>query len=404
MEKWHISLIVIGICLYSLICWLTLAHTCVSKYSSLLSKSNSTVTSEFNSDSTGAASGDKNSTTIAIDNSKNAPDKIISAFSKMDKVIDKLDSIWYSHMYARGKISKTDSVITYFIDGEIMSSQVLLGTNNWLFYKSITDSDPIADYEGTNLHSADELNYILAAALTTQEELEKQGIQFVILVAPNKENVYSDFMPKEYIKASKTRTDIMVEFLQENGVNISYPKRELLNNNNLQLYFKYDTHWNQLGAYIGVQSALAQFKIYIPNINQQTISSTPLANNYRYCGVDDLANMIRLRDLVFNDDVEYQINGTIKTYWALIEAENDKGEVSHFVNNSAKTNRTVLLVGDSFRTSMLPELQTIFTNVYVVHRSAYTSELINEVAPDYLIAEYVERYSAQIEEINTLVN
>jgi hypothetical protein len=52
---------------------------------------------------------------------------------------------------------------------------------------------------------------------------------------------------------------------------------------------------------------------------------------------------------------------------------------------------------------MIPSLRETFSDVYVVHRSYYTADLLDEIEPEYLIAEYVERYSSNIGKISSLV-
>ena len=64
-------------------------------------------------------------------------------------------------------------------------------------------------------------------------------------------------MPDVYSHVDKTRTDLMAEFLSNQGINIVSPKNYLIDiHERLQLYYYYDTHWNQLGAYIGVRNTL----------------------------------------------------------------------------------------------------------------------------------------------------
>ena len=63
----------------------------------------------------------------------------------------------------------------------------------------------------------------------------------------------------------------------------------------------------------------------------------------------------------------------------------------------------VLLVGDSFRTSMIPALSKVFSDVYVLHRSFYNAIMLDEIDPDYVIVEYVERYSENIGEVQNLI-
>ena len=53
--------------------------------------------------------------------------------------------------------------------------------------------------------------------------------------------------------------------------------------------------------------------------------------------------------------------------------------------------------------SQAPSLCEIFSDVYVIHRSYYRTALLDEINPDYLIAEYVERYSSKIGDIEFLI-
>lgn len=105
---------------------------------------------------------------------------------------------------------------------------------------------------------------------------------------------------------------------------------------------------------------------------------------------------------VFNDEKEYKVDGTVDIEWERFANEQADG-MSHFKNDNAMICGVVFLIGDSFRTSMVPLLGETFSDVYVVHRNSYEPEMFNEVSPDYLILEYVERYSSCIGEISFLV-
>lgn len=346
--EWHIIFIVLGLCLYSALCW---GKFCVSKIKS----------------------------------------------SDLNIEIDTILSDWESDTYKMGKFCRVDTLFTYLTTGELASKQVAEGENGWLFYKSQVDGDPIGDYEGTNYYNDSELKDILCNAIMTQEKIEGKGIQFEILIAPNKENIYSEYMPDTYVHAEESRTDILVKYLQANGVNVSYSKNEMLAQHlKTQLYYSYDTHWNQLGAYIGVRNVLENWEIEIPKLENRTISSSKLKGQYHACAEDDLANMLGLRDIIYNDEIEYVVDDTQKINWETYAEEQGNNSVSHFENKNAIKSATIFLVGDSFRTSMLPSLGEVFSDVYVIHRSAYTENLLDEIQPDYLIVEYVERYSNEI--------
>lgn len=328
----------------------------------------------------------------------------VKDISSINDLKTSMDKKWYDNIFKKSYFSNLDSVFTFCVTGEVKSNQVLLGSKNWLFYKSPTDGNSIGDYEGTNRYSEEKMDNILKAVLSTQNEIEARGIKFAILVAPNKENIYSEYMPDNYIHEEISSTDILVEYLKKNGVNISSPKQEMLDIHlDKQLYYQYDTHWNQLGAYIGVKSVLSLWDINLISLSERTISSKKLKGNYHLCGEDDLAKMAGLRS-IFDDELEYEIDGTILMDWSDFKKAQKNEEVRHYTNDKSQIKATVLLVGDSFRASMLPALREIYSDVYVVYRSWYKSELLDEIKPDYLIAEYVERFSAGIGSIGSLIS
>lgn len=296
-------------------------------------------------------------------------------------------------LYNKSDLSGIDAAVTYYATGEILSVQVIKGKDGWLFYKSVGDGDTLADYEGTNRQAAEELEEIANTVLMTQKEIEDKGIEFVIMVAPNKENIYAEYMPDIYSHAAESSTDIMIEYLQNKGVNIVSPKETLLNKHlDSELYFRYDTHWNQLGAYMAVRDTLLSWDIAVPELSNRVVTAKGLKGKYHYGAEADLAEMAGLRE-IFSDEIEYEVEGTVSVDWMVYELEQNSGEVSYFYNEQAKCNATVLLIGDSFRSAMIPSLNEQFTDVYVVHRWKYTQGIVDSISPEYMIVEYVERYS-----------
>jgi hypothetical protein len=396
--QWYNIIIIAGICMFSLLCWINFAKSVGSAF-------NTHVKTSTDVEKEGSENDDVDiSNVVEVTEVKNEDKKYLEYVDMLDSYIDNIDSMWYNAMFKKANLSRVDTLYTYFLTKEIASSQVVKGNGNWLFYKSSTDGDSIGDYEGTNRYSSSEMNNILDQALITQEVLNSRNIKLAIMVAPNKENIYSEYMPDTYTHADISSTDILIDYLAENGVNIISPKKELLDNRDeFQLYYSYDTHWNQLGAYIGVKNVLESWNISKPALANRSISSYNLAGNYHYCGGDDLAKMVGMRDSVFNDEIEYEVEGTGVMNWKEFEDEQNNNEVSYFYNADAQMKATLLLVGDSFRTAMIPSLRETFSDVYVVHRSYYTADLLDEIEPEYLIAEYVERYSSNIGKISSLV-
>lgn len=346
----------------------------------------------------------EDSNTRAIDKAPSGFQKCIQKASKIceytDKVVNKVDT-WFS-VYKKKDLSKTDTRISYCLTKEVYAVQVLSGKGKWLFYKTKTDGDPIADYEGTNLYTEEALEKKAKSILAFQNKLADRGIKLAMLVVPNKEQIYSEYMPDTYVHAEKSRSDLLIEYFSKKGINIVSPKEDMLEiHKSQQIYYNYDTHWNQLGSYIGVRNVLASWDISMPALSERTYSSKNLYGNFHYCGQDDLAKMAGLRSF-FTDEIEYEIDGTLLMDWPAFEAQQLNREVSHFINENAPNRKSILLIGDSFRPAMVPALREQFSDVYVITQDIDTP-IVNTINPDYLLLEYSERYIHRIDKANSLI-
>ena len=385
--NWHITIIVLIILVLSITTWARFAKNGVGV---LLDLYQLNKTEQEGSYSVNAVPAGKPSVHMIISR----------MCDKTDGIVKAIDSNWT--VFQDRYLNRIDIWGTYYAIGEITSVQVAGGTNNWLFYKTNVDGDPIADYEGTNRYSQWEMEAIADSALAIQKKLESKNIKFALMVAPNKENVYAEYMPEMYSHSDVSSTDLLIEYIRKNGVNIISPKQELLDNHlDTQLYYCYDTHWNQLGAYIGVRDILLSWEIQMPELANRKITSKELNGNYHYCGEDDLAQMLGLRS-VFNDEVEYEVLGTVPMNWPAFKEEQEAGEISYFHNKQAIQDASILLIGDSFRSSMVPSLREQFSDVYVVHRRSFKWNMVEDIMPEYLLVEYVERYSRNISDIDSL--
>jgi len=71
---------------------------------------------------------------------------------------------------------------------------VLIGKEDWLYY---TGENNIQDYECTMPFTTAELETIRARLLDWQAQLEQRGIRFYVVIAPNKESIYPQYLPDE---------------------------------------------------------------------------------------------------------------------------------------------------------------------------------------------------------------
>ena len=275
--------------------------------------------------------------------------------------------------------------IKFLISGKVISNSVFEGKNNWLFYSSKKDNNLINDYKGENYPSQEHLDKIKNNLISNFDFLKNRGIKFIVLVVPNKGNIYNQYFPDNFKIAMKTTTDYVVEQMQSSKFDfpIIYPYKELLEySQKYLLYYPRDTHWNQLGAYIGFRALLKEgFNYNLPNLDSLHIHETPSNSK------GDLVNMVKL-----NNYYPYLTEYTIKEYDDIQTTSNKE-----YVNPKPLINKSVLIIGDSFSDNFSKYFKKTFTRVLFVTRKDYTFDKFEKIKPDVVIFESVGRLFYQKE-------
>ena len=300
------------------------------------------------------------------------------------------------HLPFKSLLVRANGVVDYRLFRSAGSSPyVIIGKEGWLFYKGqqANFEQPEEDYKGENLFTEEELEKIRENMLNARDLLRDRETEFVIMIAPNKERMYSEFMPAAYGEpAQEYRLKQVVEYLRETtDLTVVSPYENLVaykeSHPENPIYYKYDTHWNNLGSYIGARELDAALGLpeeeWLPPVEDVTI--TEVEN-----GVYDLAEMIGMQNEL-RDDRVFVLSG----YSAHpIETQVIGGGTEYRYHNPAGDGdpRKVFLVGDSFSTMMGIYVASRFNDMYLNSYRYYEPWMLAVEDPDILIYEVVERY------------
>ena len=325
------------------------------------------------------------------------------SLSTISSYPESFENYYNDHLAFKGQLVALKSSLNYKLFNNIESDKVLLGKDNWLYYKNETAEGiksgelPIADYQGTNHYSAKEKKKILNNIKKVSRYLKKRDIDFSIMICPNKENIYSENLPESIKKVNSiTKIDDLLDYLDGKiTVPILYPKDELMQcKNDLQLYYKYDTHWNCLGGFIAEQEIRNLYKGEKESINDFHI--TEIENG----AVADLAMMVHLENQ-FNDDDYYYVDG----YKSDIELEVLEQSDDYFYklyHSNATDHRRVMVIRDSYGEAFMDYLAKDFSDVVFIHRDEFELEDIDEFKPDIIIYQVVERATNRMKKMSSL--
>lgn len=283
-----------------------------------------------------------------------------------------------------------NSMADYYLFNTSSSDDVIVGDKGWLFYvgHENNDEDPLADYEGTNLYSIDELEIIAENMINARDFLASQGKEFVITIIPNKSRVYSEYMPDMCGDVSQEcRLNQVYQYLSENtDLTIVSPYNDIVSYKEAhpenQLYFKYDTHWNNFGAYVAAQSISRVWGFEMPDLD--TVEQV-----YVDSDTYDLARMINLGDYLKEDA---PIATAYSGHMARVEIQSDGMSFTGTVDQGTADARKLYIIGDSFSALLFPYLACHFNSSKSDMYYNYNYSSLESYDPDVVVFECVERY------------
>lgn len=209
----------------------------------------------------------------------------------------------------------------------------------------------------------------------------------------NNNQYYTEYKYEEYEKIIGNNEPFYMYLNGEYTINLKrFPcnkiyKREIdFKQKNHETYFKYDTHWNFYGAYIGVKKIME----YIDSDFMMPYESI----NYSEYG-GDLANMNLMTGILNKEpNVSFMNDITVNC---------DNQEINYCQSNGLKDQK-IMVIGDSFSNLMTNYFSKIYSNSIFVKRVNYHSRLIDIYKPDIIVYEVVERYSYELKTIDCLTN
>lgn len=220
----------------------------------------------------------------------------------------------------------------------------------------------------------------------------KRGIKYVIFVAPNKENIYSEFMPermRRIWKSDVSRMDKAVEYLKKHTkAEIVNAKPAMVKAKSMvaqNLYFKKDTHWNNVGGYVGFEQLAAALRrqgarVSAPSVTRLHIGKGTLRDMDMEAGAKEWTYEVGYRE---------KLNSAC--------AADERNELISVCRTPGTGNPQKLLVWtDSFAAALQPYLNksfgTVFYSTAGLKKLSEIEKIVDETKPDLVVDELVERY------------
>lgn len=261
------------------------------------------------------------------------------------------------------------------------TEKAIQGRNGWLFYANVLTS-----YEGLDLPTESEMETYLNNLNEFHSICEARGINQIFMYLPNKESIYSEYMP-DCEKGETSRIRMLEEYAQTNYPELPfeyfYDELEEGKSENL-IYLKRDTHWTSPGAAIGVSNMYRMLGLQELDLESLTYRNTE-------GGYGDLFYLANASKEEYEPEDGLLCNYKEDIDETVVREDNETASVQKYTSD-APGGEKLVIVGDSFVNTMLQFLRCDFSSVYYVCWDSIDQadwSMIRDA--DYLVVESVER-------------
>ena len=279
--------------------------------------------------------------------------------------------------------------------GKTFDDNVIAGKDGYFFLGNY-DSNVLDVITGKYKADEQKINEFCQKLLGLQSWYESVGIEFLLVLAPNKHSIYKDKLPDNLQYGGENNTDIIIKTAKSMGIKILDLRPVLLENKDKMLYCKTDTHWNNRGALIAYNEIIAALKNKITTpkyeIQNTKVSSgdliriSKMSSFFKEYKEDDVK-------IVLNDD-KIKACDIIKGVIDCSKNNNDLLNV-YIKNDKAANELKLLYIADSFSFATSKLVNHTFKEIYKIYRGKMRikelKSFVETNKPDIAIYQIVER-------------
>jgi hypothetical protein len=288
------------------------------------------------------------------------------------------------------------NIKTKVFRSSVHPDKVMLGKNKWLYYNHFK-SNIFDSYRNENLLPSDTLRLLINQWENNKKVLEAHGMKYFLAFWPNKHSIYPEYLPESMaiqIKDTISRVDQIIAYTNQTKSNIrliDVRPNLIRGKKEFQLYHKFDTHWNDYGAFLGYQSFFSQVQdeLQIVPKNSGDFNINWVINND-----GDLLQMLGVRNNGFFEEKSPKF--TIKENINQIEYLPIDGYPKRTIrtrNKFAGNQLKALVIRDSYANRLIQFFSLHFYEVtYIRGDKEFDFKKEN---PDLIIDCFVEREIAE---------
>jgi len=301
----------------------------------------------------------------------------------------RFDRYFRDHFEFRSFMVYAFNLLKSRLPGTEIAKQVLTGKEGWYY---ITTEQTMDDYRGLIHLTPSQLSKMKDALEVQRDRLAEMGVEFLLVFAPAKWEIYPEFVPDFYTRISRDSTlNQVCRYFRYNSDIELLDLRPTLRSakEEFSIYDGLDTHWSQAGAFTATQAINKRLMKWFPDINNETLSDYEVQEAI----IDgDLAVLIGLREKIKRNTMYLIPNNPSQ-----IREQNETDLLVHedrirFTHSpELLCNRKALVYHDSFGIELRHFLRESFQESLFMRNEGLDYAHIEMEKPDVVIREVGQR-------------
>lgn len=326
----------------------------------------------------------------ALSKAPKFPNKLTEVKAYTTQVENFLDD----HFGLRESIIKKANQIRFSLFNEVLSKQITIGKNEFLFFNSHSAENPnslIKSVCGVNQPSHERLAEIKTWIKNVYTFFESTNIVFDLAIIPTKSKVYPELLPnpaKQWCR-NNTKTWIDTMFSANSKHKPIYPLNDFLQwKNDFKVYLPNHFHWSGRTPYLVARKIMVEnwgFSNLIDVDKIETDKPTDLKQHLNGLNLSSKADLFNYAELLVKDCKGINCIESLTRYYR-------NGNSFHFKTKDSNS-KTLLLISDSFGADISPHFAAGFENVHLININNLTKEELNpffnwvikELSPTHLL-------------------
>jgi alginate O-acetyltransferase complex protein AlgJ len=293
------------------------------------------------------------------------------------------------HFGFRNRLVYWNTHWKWSIFNESPDTTTMQGEQGWIYWAK---EGMVENYTGQAQFTQKDLQGWQKLLESRRDWLAQRGEKYIFVVAPNKETIYPEFLPKWVVKTRQpVKLDAFLAYMSQHSTVLMLDLRPDLIAAKTQgpTYYKTDTHWNNFGAFMAYRRLINTLQTQIPDLKPLDLEC--FARKPIVARGGDLAVCIGQEDdMPETQGVAFRPLEPLQPLQRLQRYAHDGQNWGIVTQNPAKKGK-VILFRDSFAEAWIPFVGYHFNQVIYLPERVWDRGMLEREKPDLVIDEIVER-------------